>query len=373
LAGNTPFKRWKRETHEGGVADPLIVHWPAGIRASGETRRAYVHAVDVLPTVLEVLGVEAPEVISGVEQSEIEGVSFAGCFEPGTDRSRHATQYYEMFGCRAIYHEGWKAVTFHQIQDTSVPFDQDVWELYNVQSDPSECHDLADQHPERLRELIELWWTEARSHQVLPLDNRPFSKLVFDRPHLVPPRGVYVYYSGGSPVPETVAANVRNRDHRIIADIEVPPDGPVEGVLVAQGSGLGGWSLYVRAGRPAYVHNYVGLEEHHVAPDDGAAPLEPGEHRVEYTFAKSGEHRGTGCLYVDGTQVAEAEVPRFTPMRFSLTGAGLTCGYGDGLPVSRRYSGRFAFTGHVTRAVVEVDGEQFRDPEGEAHIAITTQ
>ncbi|HLX88549.1 MAG TPA: arylsulfatase, partial [Acidimicrobiales bacterium] len=257
VAGNTPFKRWKRETHEGGVADPLVVHWPAGIGTTGATSRAYVHAVDVLPTVLEILGVDAPGLLGGVEQSPIEGSSFAPCLRDPGDPGRHTTQYYEMFGCRALYHHGWKAVTFHPIQDTSVSFDDDQWELYDVTNDPSECVDLAESHPEKLEEMKQLWWAEATKYQVLPLDNRPFSELVFDRPAAVARRDRYVYYPGCLPVPEAVAVNVRNRDHRITAEFEVLPGPPAEGVLLAQGSGLGGWALYVQRGRPAYVHNYV--------------------------------------------------------------------------------------------------------------------
>jgi arylsulfatase len=373
IAGNTPFKRWKRETHEGGVADPLIVNWPAGISARGETRRQYVHATDLLPTVLDVLGAAAPAVLGGVEQSPIEGVSFAHCLDDPSAKSRHLTQYYEMFGCRALYHEGWKAVSFHPIQDTRVGFDEDVWELYHVEVDPSECHDLASQDPGRLEEMKQRWWTEASAHQVLPLDNRPFSQLVFDRPRAVPQRSSYVYYPGCASVPEAVAVNVRNRDHKVIAEFEVHEGTVAEGVLVAQGSGLGGWALYMSGGKPAYVHNYVGLEEHHVRTSTDVPALGTGRHRVEYTFTKSAEHEGTGRLFADGVLVGEGPISRFTPMRFSLTGAGLTCGYGDGLPVSRSYRAPFSFTGDLVIVVVEVGGEAFSDPEGEAHLAVARQ
>jgi arylsulfatase A-like enzyme len=374
VAGNTPFKRWKRETHEGGVADPLIVHWPDGIAARGEIRRAYVHAIDVVPTVLEVLGAQSPRSIGGVAQTPIEGVSFAGCLHDGSDKGAHTTQYYEMFGCRAVYHDGWKAVAFRQIQDTSVSFDDDVWELYHVDADPSECDDLASAHPEKLEHLKQLWWSEARKFQVLPLDNRPFSDLVFGRPAAVSPRRAYVYYQGCAPVPESVSANVRLRNHRVVAEVEIEPGTePVEGVLLAQGSGLGGWALYVVDGRPRYVHNYVSLEEQAVGARPDTEPMGPGRHVVEFTFTKGAGQGGTGTLRVDGREVGDGSIPRFTPLRFSLTGAGLTCGYSDGLPVSRSYRAPFTFTGSVLRASVEVDGDEFSDPEGEAHLAIATQ
>ena len=373
VAGNTPFKRWKRETHEGGVADPLVVHWPAGLEAPGTTSRAYVHAVDVLPTVLDILGVDPPETIGGVEQSPIEGCSFAPCLRDPAAPGSHTTQYYEMFGCRALYHDGWKAVTFHEIQDTRVAFDDDRWELYHVAVDPSECVDLAGSEPERLEAMKALWWSEARKYQVLPLDNRPFSELVFGRPLAVPPRARYVYYQDGAAVPEAVAVNIRNRDHGMAVDIEIPPGVRAEGVLLSQGSGLGGWALYLVDGRPAYVHNYVGLEEHHIGPGAASTAMAPGRHRVEFSFTRTADHVGTGRLLLDGGLIGEGQIPRFTPIRFSLTGAGLTCGYGDGVPVSRSYRAPFAFNGRILHAVVEVDGAAFSDPDGEAQVAIATQ
>ena len=374
VAGNTPFKRWKRETHEGGVADPLIVRWPAGTRARGERRRQYVHAVDVMPTVLEALGIEAPDVLGGVTQRPLEGTSFLYCLDDADAPDRHGTQYYEMFGCRALYHEGWKAVTYHPIQSTRIGFDEDVWELYHVAEDASECHDRAGVEPDRLQAMVERWWEEAEGHQVLPLDNRPFSEFVLARPPALPPRRRYVYYPGAPAVPEMVAANIRNRDHLVRAEIEVPDDGaPVSGVLVAQGSGLGGWSLYMVGGLPAYVHNFVSLEEHHVGADAGTPPLPPGRHEVAFRFTKTGELRGDGALLVDGEVVGRGPIPRFTPMRFSISGAGLTCGYSDGAPVTRNYRAPFTFTGRIHRVVIEVDGPPFSDPEADAHFALARQ
>jgi arylsulfatase len=370
VAGNTPFKRWKRETHEGGVADPLIFSWPAGVRTSGELRRQYVHVVDVTPTVLDLLELEPPDTVGGVAQRPLEGISFAHCLNDGSAESRHHTQYYEMFGCRAVYHRGWKAVTFHPIQDTRIGFDDDRWELYHIDDDASECHDLAEQEPEKLKELVDVWWTEAERHQVLPLDNRPFSEFVFDKPRLVPERHRYVYRPGAAAVPEMAAVNVRNRDHLVRADVELPEGATVSGVILAQGSGLGGWALYMSEGRLAYAHNYVSLEEHHINAD---AVIAAGRHELAFRFRRTADHTGVGQLLVDGAVVGEGTIPRFTPMRFSLTGAGLTCGYGDGLPVTRRYSGTFAFTGTIHRVVVEVDGEGFVDPEADSAFAIARQ
>lgn len=374
VAGNTPFRRWKREVHEGGVADPMIVHWPAGTDGAGAVRRQYVHAIDLLPTLLEVLGVEAPADLGGVPQTPVNGVSFADSLTDPAAPDHHLVQYYEIFGCRALYEDGWKAVTYHPVQDTSVGFEEDRWELYHVAVDPSECHDLADQEPERLRALVARWWEEARRYGVLPLDNRPFSDLVFGRPVAVPPRRRYVYRMDASVVPEPVAVNVRNREHRIRATVDVPDPGPggapVEGVILAQGSGLGGWTLYVTEGRLAYAHNFVALEEHLV---ESPEPLTPGRHQVEFHFERTGEHRGIGHLLVDGTETAQVEIPRFTLTRFSLTGAGLTCGYSDGLPVTRRYAAPFRFTGGMEEVLVVVDGPPWEDPEAEAEHAMSVQ
>jgi arylsulfatase A-like enzyme len=369
VAGNTPFRRWKREVHEGGVADPLIVHWPRGISARGAMRRQYVHAIDVLPTVLDVLGIDPPAVIAGVEQRAIEGASFAHTFEAADAASRHDTQYYEMFGCRAIYHRGWKAVTYHPIQDAQQSFERDRWELYDVERDLAECHDLAGEHPEKLRELIALWWSEAERYQALPLDNRALSELVFDRPPSIPPRTRYVYHSGTSMVPEAVAVNIRNRPHLISAEVDVA-DERDEGVLLAQGSILGGWSFFVSRGALHYVHNFVGMEEHRVS---SRPVLTPGSHTLAFRFTRTGQHCGTGALLVDGAVVGEAEIPRFTPTRFSLTGAGLTCGHSGPLPVTDDYQAPFRFTGRLHRVVVDVEGSPYLDPQDEARFAVTTQ
>ena len=180
-AGNTPLKRWKRETHEGGVTDPLIFSWPAGLGTPGQTRHQYVHAIDVLPTLLELIGVTAPDEINGVRQSAIEGFSFASTLRDGDAPETHHTQYYEMMGCRALYHDGWKAVAFHPLpsvdygdgRNPRAPFDEDQWELYHVADDISEVDDLAEKEPEKLQELIDLWWREAERFQVLPLNNQP--------------------------------------------------------------------------------------------------------------------------------------------------------------------------------------------------------
>ena len=378
MAGNTPFRRWKREVHEGGIADPCIVTWPRGPLQAGGIRHQFTHAIDVLPTVAELIGVDLPEEIDGIAQAGIDGLSFGYLLGPdGADRpERHLTQYSEMFGSRAIYHNGWKAVTFHPVgplyddQDPNAPFDEDVWELYHVAEDLSETKDLAADYPGLLSALVELWWAQARQNQVLPLDNRVLWCLVHPKPDHRAPREAYRYFQGGAQVPETAAVNIRNRSHALIVDLRCDGPGESDGVLLALGSALGGWSLHVLDGRLRYVHNLYGKERHVV---DSAEPLAPGEHRVEYEFAKDEGLGGTGVLRCDGREVGRAAIPRFTPSGFNGTGTGLTCGYEWGPAVGTGYEAPFTFPGVIRSAVVETRGPVVRDPLAELEAILAQQ
>ena len=369
VAGNTPFRRWKREVHEGGVADPLVVHWPGGFAARGELRHQYVHAVDIAPTILNVTGTAMPEAVGGVVQRPMDGASIAPTFADASAPDPRTTQYYEMFGCRALYDDGWKAVTYHPIQADSPGFDAATWELYDVRVDPSECHDLTEAEPERLAAMVDKWWREAERNEVLPLDNRPFSAFVFERPSSIPDRRSYTYFPGPLAIPEPAAVNVRNRSHRITAHVAVS-ELPVEGVLLALGSRLGGWTFFVLGGQLRYVHNYVGLHEHSIAAE---LSVSPGKHTLGFAFTKTAEHRGVGALLVDGLEVGRGELPHFTPVRFSLHGAGLSCGRDVGLPVSAAYDDDFAFTATLEKVVVEVDGPEVVDAEDVANGVIAQQ
>jgi arylsulfatase len=369
VAGNTPFRRWKRETHEGGVADPLIIHWPAGIAARGEVRHQYVHAIDLAPTLLDVIGIDPPSTVAGVAQRPLDGVSVAATFADAAAPEVHGTQFYEMFGCRALYHEGWMAVTSQVIQADDPPLDQAVWELYDLRADPSECHDLAADEPDRLEAMVERWWAEAERNQVLPLDNRPFSELVFDRISSVPPRGQYTYWPGRSPVPESVAVNVRGRAHTISAHLTVPPALDVlEGVLAVQGSVLGGWSFHLLAdGRLCYVHNLAGWRLYRVEADIGR--LTPGDHVLACWFTPP-----VAELLVDGVVVGTGEIRRTIWSRFSLTGAGLTAGWApDFSPADGDYRGHFECTATLHKVVIDVAGDPEIDPEQEAQDLLSSQ
>jgi arylsulfatase A-like enzyme len=376
MAGNTPFRRWKREVHEGGVADPCIVAWGGGNLASGVIRHQFTHATDIVPTVLELAGIEPPQRINGMPQTAVDGVSFGYLLADGgeAEPERHQTQYFEMFGSRAIYHQGWKAVAFHPIgplyddQDPNARFDADPWELYHVDRDLSECHDLAGQQPGKLAELIDVWWAEAEKNQVLPLDNRALWALVHGKPDRRAPRQEYRYFAGCAMVPESVAVNVRNRSHLIAVDIALPAGGA--GVLLALGSALGGWSLHVLHDRVRYVHNLYGKERHVIEAGDS---LRPGEHRIEFTFAKDAGAGGTGVLRVDGIHVGAGVIPRFTPSGFNAVGAGLTCGYEWGPAVGDGYTAPFPFTGTIRRAVVVPTGPVVRDPLAELEAILSEQ
>ena len=369
VAGNTPFRRWKRETHEGGVADPLIVHWPAGIEARGEVRGQYVHAIDIVPTLLELIGIDPPGEVQGVTQRPLDGTSFAYSLADARAPERHTLQHYEMFGCRALYDRGWKAVTYQEIQADEPRLDEPRWELYDLRADPSECHDLAADEPERLAAMVDRWWEEAERHQVLPLDNRPFSELVFGRAPSVAPRSRYTYWPGRAPVPESVAVNVRGRPHTITAHVTIEPGLEVaEGVLAVQGSVLGGWSFHLLGdGRLCYVHNLAGWRLYRVEAAIGRLP--PGGHTLGFRFAGP-----EADLLVDGEVVGSSTVNRTIWSRFSLTGAGLTAGWSpDFSPADEDYRGRFAFTGTLHRVDIDVAGDPEIDPDQEAQDALAAQ
>ncbi len=380
MAGNTPFRRWKREVHEGGVADPCIVSWPARISSSGGAiRHQFVHAVDILPTVLKIAGIEAPGDIDGVEQSAIDGISFDYLLyaDGGSAAEQHQTQHFEMFGSRALYHRGWKAVTFHPVGplygdglDPNSRFEDDVWELYHVAEDLSETDDVASEHPEKLAELIELWWQEARRNQVLPLDNRVLWALVNPKPDHRRPRSRFRYFPDGAQVPETMAVNVRNRSHALTVEVTVGDQFVPAGVLLALGSALGGWSFHLLDGRLRYVHNLYGKERHVIEADE---VVEPGAHTLGFKFEKLDGPGGSGTLITDGLIVAEGPIKRFTPSGFNGVGVGLTCGYEWGPAVGDGYEPPFRFNGSITHAVVEVTGPVVRDPLAELAAILSEQ
>ncbi len=358
MAGNTPFKRWKREVHEGGVADPCIVSWPARLAPAAACGGSSPMPSTSCPPCSSWPASPPPRPSSTCPRPRWTASASPRCSDPdGADApARRTTQYFEMFGSRALYHEGWKAVTFKPIGplyddgiNWNAPFEEDRWELYHVAVDPAEIHDLAGLHPDRLADMVERWWAEARRNQVLPLDNRVLHTLVNPKPDRRAPRLSTTYYPGGSPVPETVAANVKNRGHVIDVDVTIPAGEPAEGVLLAQGSVLGGFSLHLRGGRLRYVHNLYGKERHVVA---ATQPLEAGPHRLAFRFERQEDGGGRAVLEVDGVVAGAGPIPSFTVAAFSATGAGLTCGYEVGPAVGDDYEAPFPCTATIHSAVV---------------------
>jgi arylsulfatase len=372
-AFNTPFKMWKRYANfEGGTADPLIVSWPSRIGESG-VRRQYTHATDIVPTLYECLGVTPPETVKGYTQLPIEGVSFAGTFADAKAVTAKTTQFYSMLSTRAIWHEGWKACAVTPSSPDAWPdFAAQRWELYDTVNDPSECRDLAAQHPERVEELKALWWSEAGRYGALPLETRDAVEiLTTERPQLAKPRSRYVYYPGGSEIPESVAPNIRNRSFTVAVEVTIDTE-EAGGVLFAQGSRFGGHALYLKDGTLKYVYNYVGLEEQVI---ESTEPLPLGHVVLSASFEREGESmpsEGTLTLHIRDEAVGEGHI-RTQPGKFSLAGEGLNVGREGGEAVTDDYPGEapWAFAGGtIHKVVIDVSGEPFVDLAREAAAAL---
>lgn len=367
-AFDTPFPYWKRFAgYEGGTADMCVVSWPAGIAARGEARSQYVHAVDVVPTVYDLLGVEPPAVLKGFTQASIEGESFAASFADA-DAPGRETQFYSMLGMRAVYHQGWLANTLHPPISGWGSFDKDVWELYNLAEDRAQTRNVAAEHPEKLEELKGLWSYYAGVYKGMPLDDRTALEIISSpRPQPSEPRDRYVYYPHTGDVPESVAVNVRRRSYTIAAGATLD-SAEAEGVLFAQGGVGGGHSLYLQGGRLHYVYNWLGEKIQKISSD---AEVEPGKHVFTAEFAKTGDDPATGSalgtltLFVDDAEAGSAEITT-QPGFFALTGDGLCVGRDSASPVSADYAAPFAFAGGtIDRVIVDVSGDHYVDHEKE--------
>jgi len=381
-AGNTPFRRWKRETYRGGVSDPFIVHYPNGIEAKGEVRMQFTHAIDMAPTVLDLLDLEPPTSIKGVTQAPIEGFSFAHTFEDPLTASKHRTQYFEMLGHRSIYHDGWRAVcpwpgpSFTEAgtgygnpisAEKLTELDANNWELYHVDEDFAENHDLAEENRAKLIELIAQWYVEAGKYNVLPIDGSGVQRAQEERPVIDQARTSYTYYPGTQAVPNNAAAIVLNRPHSITADVDFEQGD--EGVLLSHGGNDGGYSLYVKDGMLHYAHNFVTRTIYHV---QSVETVPEGRHQLRYEFEVTGKPDllqgkgapGRGQLYIDGVLVGQIEIPVSTPNMFGLTSA-LTCGADPSAPVTPDYEPPFEYTGTLYSVTVDVSGELIKDSEAE--------
>jgi arylsulfatase len=365
---DTPFPYWKRFAgYEGGTADVCLVAWPGGIDARGEIRHQYIHAVDVVPTIYDLLGVTPPAVLKGYTQSPIEGESFSGSFTD-PEASERRTQFYSMLGQRAIYHEGWLANTLHPPLSGWSNFDKDRWELYHLAEDRTQTRNLADEYPEKLEELKGLWFFNAGRYDGLPLDDRTATEiLTSERPQPSAPRDRYVYYANTADVPESVAVNTRRRSFTIAAGAEVEES--AEGVLFAHGGSAGGHALYIQDGHLHYTYNWLAEEFQKVSSDRA---VEPGRHLLVAEFKKTGDDPksgsalGTLTLYIDTEPVGKMEM-RTQPGNFALTGDGLCVGRDSASAVSPDYKAPFQFTGGtIERVVIDVSGDAYVDHEKEA-------
>jgi arylsulfatase len=371
-AFNTPFKLWKRyANYEGGTADPMIVSWPKQISQSG-LRTTYTHAIDIVPTLYACIGVEPPETLKGYTQRPLEGVSFAPVFDDATAETGKATQFYSMGGTRAIWNKGWKAAALSpSAPDAWADYPSQEWELFNTDLDPSECHDLASQHPEKLQELVGLWWVEAGRYNALPLEDRGVVEILgTERPQIAKPRSRYVYYPGCAEVPESVAPNIRNRSYTIAVEADIATT-EAAGVLFSHGARFGGHALYIKDGKLKYVYNWVGLLEQVV---EATVPVTTGRGVFSASFEREGDGmpaEGTLTLHIGSEKVGEGRI-KTQPGKFSIAGEGLNIGRDSGEPITDDYPGESPWSfvgGTIHRAVIDVSGEPFLDLAREAAMA----
>jgi len=359
-AGNTPFQ-WTKQvaSHFGGTRNGMVMRWPARIRnAHGEVRSQFHHVIDIAPTILEAAGLPEPVMVNGTKQYPMDGVSMVYTFDDPAAPGRRTTQYFEMFGNRAIYHDGWVAATRHSIpwlMAENPPFDQDRWELYHVEEDFSQANDLAAENPQKLKELQDLFVEEAIRNRVFPLDDRRaerFNAAIAGRPDLMGPRTSLTLYEGMTGITENAFINVKGRSYAITADVEVPKGG-ANGVVIAQAGRFGGWSLYMKGGRAHHVYNFGGLQHFTVSSPQALAP---GQHTILYEFVYDGGKPGSGGLSrlsVDGKPVGETRVEHTLPFVYSAD-EGIDVGVDHETPVTAEYKeGNNKFTGRILKVVVE--------------------
>ena len=371
MAFNTPYKLFKRyASHEGGIADTAIISWPNGIGAHGEIRDNYVNVSDITPTVYDLLGITPPATVRGVPQKPLDGVSFKVALEDPQAPTGKETQFYTMLGTRGIWHKGWFANTVHAATPSGWGhFEDDRWELFHLDSDRSQCHDLAAEQPEKLEELKALWFSEAARYQGLPLaDLNMMEVMTRWRPHLSGERSTYTYYPNTAEVGVGAAAEIRGRSFKVLAEVTVA-EAEAAGVLFKQGGAHGGHVLYVADGHLYYVYNFLGEIEQQVSSPD---PIPLGRHIFGVQYHRTGvvenSHTPLGdvTLYIDGDAVAELSGVQAHPAMFALAGGGIAIGRNTGSGVSRNYRAPFPFTGGtIAQVTVDLSGEPYVNVETE--------
>jgi len=361
MAGNTPFRYFKQSEHRGGQQDHLVVHWPNGIKAKGEVRSQYHHISDIAPTILEAAGVEVPEEYHGVKQQPMDGVSMMYAFDNPDAPNAKKRQYYEMFGNRAIWADGWKAVTLHANRmpwdlAVTLPFDQDEWELYHVAEDFSESRNLAQENPEKLAELVAMFDEEAWKYNVYPLYDDMIQRISKQQDRLFGDQKEFVYFAPGAiRIAEKSSAPVKNRAHTIETRLE--RKGGESGVIVAVGGMTGGFSMFVKNERVYYDYNY--LDGVHYILE--SKPLERGAVDVKFNFIKTKEFGGMGQLYINGEKVDEVEMPLMHISTYSLAET-FDVGRDTGTQVSKMYADPYAYDGALDRVIITVSDENTVPP-----------
>ncbi|MEJ1237338.1 arylsulfatase [Chryseolinea sp. T2] len=359
-AGNTPFQ-WTKQvaSHFGGTRNGMVVHWPNGIKAKGEIRSQFTHVTDIAPTIMEVAGLPFPKSVNGTEQTPFSGVSFAFAFDDAKAADRHTTQYFEMFGNRGIYDNGWVACTRHSIPwvlNSTPPLTEDVWELYHVDEDFSEAVDLASKNPEKLKELQAIFFNEARKNHVFPIDDRRserFDASIAGRPDLMGPRTTLSVFEGMTGISENAFINVKNRNYTVTAQVDLK-DGNTNGVILAQAGRFGGWVMYMKGGKLHHEYNFFGIEKTNIASPKNVAA---GKHELKYEFiADKPLQPATGgkcTLYIDGQVVANGYIPKTQPFAFSAD-EGVDVGVDSETNVSGDYKERNnKFTGKIHKVTVD--------------------
>lgn len=361
VAGDTPFS-WTKQiaSNYGGTRNGMVIHWPKRIKAKNEVRSQWHHIIDIAPTILEAAGLPEPKVVNGIAQTPIEGVSMLYSFNDGKEKDRHVTQYFEIFGNRAIYHDGWFAGTVHKAPWEPKPratLDKDAWELYETRNDFSLTNDLAQKNPEKLKEMQELFMREGAKYNVLPIDDRGIERLIpqiAGRPDLMAGRTSLTVYEGMIGMSENVFMNMKNRSHTITADVEIPKGG-AKGVILSQAGRFGGWSLYMKDGKPTYTYNFLGLKRSTIA---AVNPVPAGKATIRFEFAYDGGglgKGGIGTIFVNGKQVARGRIDRTQANAFSGD-EGVDVGQDGETPVVETYgiSEPYKFTGKIAKITVNV-------------------
>jgi Sulfatase len=382
-AMNTPFQ-WTKQvaSHWGGTRNGTIVHWPTGIDEAGGLRSQFTHVIDVAPTILEAAGIPEPTVVNGVQQSPMEGTSMLYTFNAPDEPERHDLQYFEMFGNRGIYFKGWSAVTKHRtpwqmVGGGGIPFDDDVWELYDGRADYSQARDLVAEDPERLASLQRLWLIEATKYNVLPIDDgtaERFDPEMAGRPTLI--RGdSQLFFPGMGRLSENSVVSIKNKSFAVTAEVDIPAGGAT-GVIIAQGGRFGGWAVHLADGVVTFVYNVLGIHEFTI-PATG--PVPEGTHQVRMEFAYDGGGLAKGgqvTLYHDGDAVGTGRVEMTQPMVFSADET-TDIGYESGTSVTPAYTARTSrFTGTLHWVQLDVgadDHDHYIDPDERLRIAMARQ